>query len=127
MPKYYPEIEILNLLHKSGEMDGCSLLKELSKLIPSENNSYYLYLVDVMCDLHNRELIKGVPAPNIQNTNCNLSITQKGKCFLELHLAQEKQNRQENIHKWVNTIIAALAFLTSIPALMLSIMQLLQK
>lgn len=54
------------------------------------------------------------------------TITADGIAYLEI---SKKENRKEKLkifHDWVNTIIALLALLTAIPALILSVKQLLK-
>lgn len=53
-------------------------------------------------------------------------ITPDGLAYLENDKDQKRKEKFDNFHKWVNTIIAALALLSAIPALILSIMQLLK-
>ncbi len=54
-------------------------------------------------------------------------ITPNGLAFIESFKNQKRQEQWDNFHKWTNTIIAALALLSAIPALILSIMQLMQE
>lgn len=56
-----------------------------------------------------------------------ISITYTGQLYLENQSYLAEERHFVRFHSWVNTIIAILAFLTAIPALILSVMQLLQR
>lgn len=56
-----------------------------------------------------------------------VSITYAGQLYLENLSYRSEERRFARFHTWANTIIAILAFLTAIPALILSVMQLLQR
>lgn len=95
MQKYYPEIEILSLLHRSGETDGCELLKRLSNIIPHEDINYYTHIINVLSELHEKGLINATPAPNLKDPNSIYSITAKGLKLLE----NKYQSRKERIKR----------------------------
>lgn len=83
--------------------------------------------------LKSKKLIGGLTPVNYHTPNGVQSVTTSpyeitadGFAYLEDIKRKERKAIWDNIHKWANTIIALLALLTAIPALMLSIKQLLR-
>ena len=112
MSKYSPEIEILTLLHKSGEIDGCSILTEITKIVPPETKDHYTRIICVLADMHKNGLINSTPAPNIKNPNSTYSITAKGLKLLENkyqnHKVKRKHWRQQLVHDLIVAMTGAL-------------------